>query len=154
PQLPARRDDLLFSIGRAEFGREHFEDAEKAYLEGAHGSEGETRANFLYNAARCAQLLGHDDVAERYLSSAIAAGGKTTRASSALTQRLRIRVQQHRFADALADLRAVQVRFPRAHAVVEAALAYAIGMIAADKPDAGLRELERLRPRLLEKKDV
>src|SRR5262249_31929555 len=32
PQLPAKKDDLLFSIRRAESGREHFEDAEQAYL--------------------------------------------------------------------------------------------------------------------------
>src|SRR5438445_2845688 len=155
PQLPNKKDDLVFSIGRAEFGREHFEDAEKTYLEGAHGtSDGETRANFLYNAARCAQLLGAGARAERDLTNAIAAGGKTTRASSALTLRLRIRVQQHRFAEALADLRAAQSRFGNTHAVVEAALAYAIGMIGAGKPDVALRELERVRPRRLEKKDV
>ena len=52
------------------------------------------KANFLYNAARCAQLLGDDARAERYLTSAIAPGGKTTRASSALTQRLRIRIAE------------------------------------------------------------
>ncbi len=155
PQLPAKKDDLLFSIGRAEFGREHFEDAEKTYLEGAHGtSDGETRANFLYNAARCAQLLGQDARAERYLTNAIAAGGKTTRASSSLTLRLRIRVQQHRFAEALADLKAAQSRFGTTHAAVEAALAYAIGMIGADKAEPALRELERIKPRLLDKKDV
>jgi len=155
PQLPNRKDDLLFSIGRAEFGREHFEDAEKTYLEGAHvTSDGETRANFLYNAARCAQLRGEDAHAERYLTNAIAAGGKTTRASSALTQRLRIRVQQHRFPEALADLKAAQSRFGNTHAVVEATLAYAIGMIGAGKAEVALRELERIRPRRLEKKDV
>jgi soluble lytic murein transglycosylase-like protein len=155
PQLPNKKDDLLFSIGRAEFGREHFEDAEKTYLEGAHGtSDGETRANFLYNAARCAQLLGDDARAERDLTNAIAAGGKTTRASSSLTQRLRIRVQQHRFAEAQADLKAVQSRFGTTHAAVEATVAYAIGMIGAGKPEPALRELERIKPRLLEKKDV
>jgi soluble lytic murein transglycosylase-like protein len=155
PQLPARRDDLLFSIGRADFGRERYEDAEKTYVEGAQGArDGETKANFLYNASRCAQLLGDDARAERYLTSAIAPGGKTTRASSALTQRLRIRIKQKRQAEALADLRAVQKGFPKSHAVVEAALAYAIGTIGLGKPDLALRELERIKKSLLEKKDV
>jgi transglycosylase-like protein with SLT domain len=154
PQLPAKRDDLLFSIGRADFGRERYEDAEKTYVEGAQAAgDGETRANFLYNASRCAQLLGDDARAERQLTSAIAPGGKTTRASSALTQRLRIRIKQKRLAEALADLRAVQKGFPKSHAVVEATLAYAIGAIGLGKPDLGLRELERIRGRLLEKKD-
>jgi soluble lytic murein transglycosylase-like protein len=155
PQLPGKRDDLLFSIGRADFGRERYEDAEKTYVEGAQGArDGETKANFLYNASRCAQLLGDDARAERYLTSAIGPGGKTTRASSALTQRLRIRVKEKRLAAALADLRAVQKGFPKSHAVVEATLAYAIGAIGQGKPDLALRELERIKPRLLEKKDV
>jgi soluble lytic murein transglycosylase-like protein/Tfp pilus assembly protein PilF len=154
-QLPDKRDDLLFSIGRAYFGSERYAEAEKAYLAGARDArDGETRANFLYNAARCAQLLGDDKRAEGYLTRAIVPGGKTTRASSALTQRLRIRVKQHRFAEAQMDLRAVQSRFATAHAVVEATLAYAIGMIGAGRPDPALRELERIKPRLLEKKDV
>ena len=155
PDLPARRDELLFSIGRADFGRERYQEAEKTYLEGAQGARGgEDRANFLYNASRCAQLLGDDARAERYLTSAIQAGGKTTRASSALTQRLRIRIRQKRAAEALADLRAVQKGFPKGHAVVEAALAYAIGTIGLGKPDLALRELERIPGRLLDKKDV
>jgi soluble lytic murein transglycosylase-like protein len=155
PQIQNKRDDLLFSIGRAEFGREHYEDAEKLYLEGAQAaSDGEAKANFLYNAGRCAQLLGDDVRAEKYLTRAIVPGGKTSRASSALTQRLRIRVQKKRFAEAAADLRAVQSRFPKSHAVVEATLAYAIGAIGGGKPALALAELTRLRPKLLEKKDV
>jgi soluble lytic murein transglycosylase-like protein len=155
PQLENKRDDLLFSIGRAEFGREHYEDAEKLYVEGAEGAkDGEVKANFLYNAARCAQLLGDDVRAEKYLTSAIGPGGKTTRASSALTQRLRIRIQKRRFAEAAADLRAVQSRFPKSHAVVEATLAYAIGAIGGGKPALALTELNRLKPKLLEKRDV
>src|SRR4029077_2242033 len=66
PQIQNKRDDLLFSIGRAEFGREHYEDAEKDYVEGAQAArDGETKATFLYNAARCAQLLGDDARAEK-----------------------------------------------------------------------------------------
>jgi len=155
PQLPGKRDDLLFSIGRAEFGREHFEDAEQAFLEGAQGAkDGEAKANFLYNAARCAQLQGDDARAEKDLTSAIAPGGKTTRASSALTQRLRIRMKAKRLAEAQSDLRAVQARFGSTHAVVEAALAYAVGAIGLGRPELALRELDRLKPRLLDKKDV
>jgi soluble lytic murein transglycosylase-like protein len=155
PQLPERKDELLFSIGRADFGREHYEDAERTYLEGAEGAkDGETKANFLYNASRCAQLLGDDARAERQLTRAIPLGGRSTRASSALTQRLRIRVRQKRLGEALADLRTVQSRFPRSHAVVEATLAYAIGVIGAGKPALAPPQLARIKPRLLEKRDV
>jgi soluble lytic murein transglycosylase-like protein len=155
PQIQNKRDDLLFSIGRAEFGREHYEDAEKVYVEGVpEARDGETKATFLYNAARCAQLLGDDVRAEKYLTSAVVPAGKTTRASSVITLRLRIRVQKKRFAEAAADLRAVQARFPKSHAVVEATLAYAIGAIGAGKPALALAELNRIRPKLLEKKDV
>ena len=155
PRLPGKQDDLLFSIGRAYFASERYPEAEKAYLEGASATrDGEMRASFLYQAGRCAQLLGDDERAERYLGQAIAAGGKTTRGSASLTQRARLRARQGRFAEAAADVRAVRARFPRSHAVVEASLGYSIALIGADRRAAALRELELIKPRLLEKRDV
>ncbi len=155
PRLPGKRDDLLFSIGRAYFGQEKYGEAERVYLQGAPGAKnGETRANFLYQASRCAQLLGDDARAEKHLTAAISAGAGTSRGSAALTQRLRMRIRQRRFPEAFADLRAVQKGYPRSHAVVEAALAFAIGSIAAGRNEAAATELERVKPRLLTKADV
>ena len=150
-----KRVDLLYAIGRAHFGAEQYEAAEKRYLEGgAIPSSDEERGNFFYNAARSAQLAGDDARAERHLADAIKAGGKTSRASSALTQRLRIRAKQGRFAEARADLAAVRRTFPRSHALVEASLAYATAMVAAGRNAEALSTLQAIPRRLLEKADV
>ncbi|HUG54831.1 MAG TPA: hypothetical protein VMR21_14575, partial [Vicinamibacteria bacterium] len=155
PLLPAKRDDVLFAIGRADFGRERYADAEATYLEGTKTArDGETRASFYYQASRAAQLVGDDQRAEEHLAKAVAAGGRTTRASAAHTQRLRIRMKQGRYDQAGADLRAVQSRFGKSHAVVEATLAYAIGMIAAGRPQAASRELQRLSAKLIDAKQA
>jgi soluble lytic murein transglycosylase-like protein len=155
PQLPARRDELVFSIGRARFGAERYEEAEKIYLEGAAGSsDAEQKAVFLFHASRCAQLLGDDALAERHLTAAIAAGGKRSKTSAAITQRLRTRTQQQRFAEAAADLRLLKQRFPKDHALLEGALAYATGMIASGRPGDALRELDAVPRRIQQKADV
>ncbi|MGH2900717.1 MAG: hypothetical protein ACRDMZ_18725, partial [Solirubrobacteraceae bacterium] len=152
--LPARADDLLFSIGRAQFGAEQFEAAERTYVQGAAGAkDGETRANFLYHASRCAQLRGDDEAGLRHLGASIAAAGSSERAAVALTQRIRIRLKAKQAALALADLRAVQRRFPRSHSVVDAMLAYSTGLIAAGRNAEALRELEGVKLRLLAKPD-
>ena len=155
PQLPARRDELTFSIGRARFGQERYDEAEKIYLAGAAGSaDAEQKAVFLFHASRCAQLLGDDARAERHMSAAIAAGGKRPKTSPAITQRLRTRARQGRLAEAAADLRLLRERFRKDHAVVEGTLAYATAMVAAGRPAAALRELDAVPRRLLEKADV
>ena len=48
----------------------------------------------------------------------------------------------------------MQRQFGTTHATVEAVLAFGVGAIGAGKTDLGLRELERVKPRLFEKKDV
>ena len=150
-----KRTDLLYSIGRAHFGAEQYEAAEKRYLEGAAlPSSSEERGNFFYNAGRSAQLAGNDARAEKHLAEAIKAGGKTSRASSALTQRLRMRVRSGRLAEAKADLAAVRKTFARSHAAVEAALAYATAMIEAGRHAEGLGALQALPAKLLAKADV
>jgi tetratricopeptide (TPR) repeat protein len=155
PKLPSKQDDLLFSIGRSYFGSERYTEAEKVYLEGADVTkDGELRASFLYQASRCAQLLNDDRRAEGYLGKAIAAGGKTTRGSASLTQRLRLRAREGRFAEAAADLRSVRSLFPKSHAVVEATLGYAVALVGAGRSAAAVRELDLVKPRLLEKRDV
>ena len=150
-----KRTDLLYSIGRAHFGAEQYEAAERRYLEGAAiPSTAEDRGNFFYNAARSAQLAGDDARAERHLADAIRAGGKTSRASSALTQRVRMRVRGGRHAEAKADLAAVRKAFGRSHALVEASLAYATAMIEAGRHSEALSVLQAIPKRLLEKADV
>ena len=155
PLLPARRDELLFSIGRARFSAERYAEAEKIYLDGAAGSsDAEQKAVFFFHASRCAQLLGDDARAERHMTAAIAAGGKKPKTSPALTQRLRTRLRQHRYAEAAADLRLLKQRFPRDHALVEGALAYATAMVAADRPAEAVRQMDALPRRILGKPDT
>jgi soluble lytic murein transglycosylase len=150
-----KREDLLYSIARAHFGAEQYEAAEKRYLEGAAiPSSAEVRGNFFYNAARSAQLAGDDARAERHLAGAIRTGGRTSRASSALTQRLRLRAKQGRYAAAKADLASVRRSFRRSHAVVEASLAYAAAMVAAGRNGEAVATLNAIPKRLLEKADV
>lgn len=75
-RLPARRDDLLFALGRAHFGAERYADAETLYMKGAaQARTGETRATFYYHASRAAQLLGDDTRAEQEMTQAIKAAG-------------------------------------------------------------------------------
>jgi tetratricopeptide (TPR) repeat protein len=155
PFLPARRDELVFSIGRTRFGEERYEEAEKIYLEGAAGTaDAEQKAVFLFHASRCAQLLGDDARAERHMTAAIAAGGKTPRTSPAITQRLRTRAQQGRYAEAAADLRLLRQRFARDHALVEGTLAYATALVAAERPAEAVRQLDALPRRILQKADT
>jgi len=154
PLLPARRDELMFSIGRARFGEERYEEAEKTYLAGAAGSsDPEQKAVFFFHASRCAQLLGDDARAERHMAGAIAVGGKFPKTSAAITQRLRTRLEQNRFAEASSDLRLLRQRFPKDHALVEGALAYATAMITAGRPADGLRELDAVPRRPLQRYD-
>jgi soluble lytic murein transglycosylase-like protein/tetratricopeptide (TPR) repeat protein len=149
------RGELLYSIGRAHFGAEQYEAAERRYLEGAAlPGTAEDRGNFFYNAARSAQLAGDDARAEKHLGDAIRAGARTSRASSALTQRVRLRAKQGRHAEAKKDLAAVRRLFPRSHAVVEASLAYATAMVAAGRNAEALSTLNAIPKRLLDKADV
>lgn len=155
PLLPARRDELTFSIGRARFGEERYAEAEKIYLEGAAGTaDAEQKAVFFFHASRCAQLLGDDDRAERHMTAAIDAGGKLPKTSPAITQRLRTRLAQGRLADAAADLRLLRQRFPKDRALLEGTLAYVTGMVAKGRPTEALRQLDALPRRLVQKQDA
>jgi len=153
--LPGKREEILFAIARVHFAEENYALAESVFLEGAQvAAKGESRANFYYNASRCAQLLGDDARAEQQLGQAIAHGGASTRTSSALTQRARLRAKQKRWDAAIADARAVQRRFANTHATVEATLALALSLFDAGRNEAALRELDGIKPRRLEKAEV
>jgi soluble lytic murein transglycosylase-like protein len=145
-------DDVVFAIGRAYYGDEKFAQAQATYLRGARATKSvPMRTTFLWHAARAAQLQGKDGLAEQLMTQAIAQPVRTPATSAALTQRLRTRVKQRRFADAAADLAAVRKLFPKDHAVVEASLAYAVGMLGAGNAGACVVTLNAIPRNLLDK---
>lgn len=150
-ERPRRSDELLFSIGRAHFAAERYAEAEEVYLRGAaRTADREQKATFYYHASRCAQLLGDDQRGLRHLGAAIAHGGRARPALSALTQRIRTRVDQGRLAEAASDLSALRRRAGRDHAVLEGTLAYAVGAVAAGRDAEALRAFRALPRRIAE----
>jgi soluble lytic murein transglycosylase len=130
--LAPRSDQNTFDLGRAWFGDEKYAQAQQVYQRGAAQTrDAKWKTTFLWHASRAAQLQGNDAAAEQLMTAAIAVPGRFPATSAALTQRLRTRVKQRRFAEAAADLNAIRQQFPKDHAVVEASLAYALGNPAA-----------------------
>jgi soluble lytic murein transglycosylase len=82
------------------------------------------------------------------MTAAIAVPGRFPATSAALTQRLRTRVKQRRFAEAAADLAALRKQFPKDHDVVEGSVAYALG-----NPGATAVTLNSIPPALFDKFD-
>jgi len=156
PAAPAiDRNDLLFSIGRAWFGAEQYANARQTYLRGANETRDlRWKSTFLWHAARAAQLQNDDKSAEQLMTQSIAVPGRFPSTAAALTQRLRTRLKQKRVAEAAADLNAIRAGWPKDHAVVEASLAWAIYMIAADNDGAALGALNAIPRALLDKYDV
>lgn len=149
-RLPLKFDDITFSIGRSQFGNEHFTEALKTYLDGAaRTKDARWRCTFFFHASRAAQLLGDDAQAEKLMTSAIAVPGKFPATSAALTQRIRIRVHQGKEGEAAADLAQLRRLFPKDHAVVDAALAMAVGDVARHRNDQALADLNAIPPALL-----
>jgi soluble lytic murein transglycosylase len=161
PALPDRRDELLFAIGRARFGAEDFAGSERTYLEGvASATDAETRAQFLYHAARAALLQGADARAESHLTRAVStllparsaprvrrgrAARPPVRAALALVQRLRLRVGQKRLADAASDLAVLRRHFPRSESASDGALAYGVALLAQGRNRESLTVLSEVR---------
>jgi soluble lytic murein transglycosylase len=147
--LAPHTDQNTFDLGRSYFGDEKYAQAQQTYLRGAAATrDPKWKATFLFHASRAAQLQGNDGAAERWLTAAIAVPGRFPATSAALTQRLRTRVKQKRFADAAADLAALRRDFPKDHAVVEGSIAYALG-----NPRAALVTLNAIPPALFDKYD-
>jgi len=118
--LAPRSDQNTFDIGRAYFGDEKYAQALQTYQSGAASTKDpKWKATFLFHASRAAQLEGNDAAAEQLMTRAIAVPGRFPATSAALTQRLRTRVKQRRFAEAAADLASLRQLFPKDHAVVE-----------------------------------
>ncbi|HEX3580590.1 MAG TPA: hypothetical protein VH087_02430, partial [Thermoanaerobaculia bacterium] len=153
--LPQKHDDLLFAIGRSQFGAEQFAAARQTYLRGATETKDlRQKAAFFWHASRAAQLLGDDRGAEQLMSQSVAVPVFSDSAVAALTQRMRTRLAQHRIAEANADLVQIRKAAPKEHAVVEASVAYAISMIAVHNNAAALGSLNAIPPKLLTKYDV
>ena len=150
--LPQKHDELQFALGRCYFGNEKYPQAQQTYMAGANATRDmRWKATFLFHASRAAQLQGDDAASERLMTGAIAVPGRFPATTAALTQRMRTRLKQRRFAEAASDLAFIRKNWPRDHAVVEAALGYAIGMLGAGNPGATVVTLNAIPRNLLDK---
>ena len=155
PALPAKHDDILFSIGRSYYGDEKLVEARATYLRGARETrELNQKVTFLWHAARAAQLLGDDQGAELLMTQAIRLPVRNDATAAAITQRMRTRLKQRRGAEASADLQLVRTMFPKDHAVVDASLAYAIAMLGAGNAPVALATLNAVPRNLVTKLDA
>jgi len=151
--VPAN-DDVTFAIGRAYYGDEKFAQAQATYVRGAQQTKSAAmKTTFLWHAARSAQLQGNDKAAEQLMTQAIAVPARSAATAAALTQRLRTRLKQRRFAEAAADLAEMRKLFPKDRALVDASLAYAVGMLGAGNAGACVVTLNAIPRNLLDKFD-
>jgi soluble lytic murein transglycosylase-like protein/tetratricopeptide (TPR) repeat protein len=151
---PARRDDLTFAIGRAHFGAEEYEQAQQIYLRGAaQTADAGQKTQFFWHAARAAQLRNDDATAEKLMTNAIAVRGKFPATTVALTQRIRTRVRQRRLGEAASDLALLKRMAPNDRAVLDASLAYAVGVLGAGNSAAALSVLNAIPNNLLDEYD-
>jgi soluble lytic murein transglycosylase-like protein len=141
PALPAKFDDLQFALGRSYFGDEKYTEAQQVYLRGAAVTKvPEKKAMFLWHAARAAQLRGDDAAAEQLMTQSIAVPGIFPSTKAAITQRIRTRLKRKQIAAAAIDLAFVRKTL-KDRTLLEASLAYAVGMIGAGNPMAALSAL-------------
>ena len=125
-----RIDELQFALGRSHFGAEQYGNAQFVYLRAANTSiDPRMRATFFWHAARAEQLRNEDEIAEMLMTQAIAVKGNFPATLAALTQRLRTRMQQRRFNEALADYTLIKRIAGKDRAFVEASLAFATGSL-------------------------
>jgi soluble lytic murein transglycosylase len=150
--MPQRREELTFAIGRSYFGNEQFAEAQKTYLRGAASTAvPKWKSTFLWHASRAAQLQGDDHAAEALMTQVLALPGRFDATGPAITQRIRTRLKQRRFAEAAADLAFVRKNWPHDHTLVEASLAYAVGMLGAGNNGAAVVTLNSIPRNLLDK---
>ena len=157
--LPSPKASTIFEIGRSYFGAERYAEAQQTYLRAANATNvPNDKAQYLWHAARAAQLRGDDAGAEKLMTQSIALPGRNASQLAALTQRIRLRLKQHRIAAANADYAQLQKIAPHDSNVAGAALAYAsFGMFVPVDPkllDKNERaELAYWRGRALESRD-
>jgi soluble lytic murein transglycosylase len=150
--MPQRREDLTFAIGRSYFGNEQFAQAQQTYLRGAASTAvPKWKATFLWHASRAAQLQGDDRTAEALMTQVLALPGRFDATGPAVTQRIRTRLKQRRFAEVAVDLAFVRKNWPHDHTLVEASLAYALGMLGSGKNGAAVVTLNSIPRNLLDK---
>jgi soluble lytic murein transglycosylase-like protein len=150
--MPQRREDLTFAIGRSYFGNEQFAQAQQTYLRGAASTAvPKWKATFLWHASRAAQLQGDDQTAEALMTQVLALPGRFDSTGPAVTQRIRTRLKQRRFAEAASDMAFVRKNWPRDHTLVEASLAYALSMLGAGNNGAAVVTLNSIPRNLLDK---
>jgi soluble lytic murein transglycosylase len=150
--MPQRREELTFAIGRSYFGNEQFAQAQQTYLRGAASTAvPKWKATFLWHGSRAAQLQGDDRTAEALMTQVLSLPGRFDATGPAVTQRIRTRLKQRRFAEAAADLAFVRKNWPRDHTFVEASLAYALGMLGAGNNGAAVVTLNSIPRNLLDK---
>ncbi len=144
-RLRGHDEEIDFLIGRAYFWSHDWDQAEKVYLAAASRTRSrERKASLLFHAARSAQLRGDDAHAEKLMTRAIAVPGRFSATAAALTQRMRTRLRDHRNAEALHDLKLMFRLFPRSAAVVDAGIAYVVGMVGEEKYDEALRIIPQI----------
>jgi len=142
-------DDLQFALGRSYYGGEKYAEAQNAYMRGAGITKNlSQKATFLWHAARAAQLRNDDATAERLMTETIAVKGTYPATTPAITQRMRTRLKQRRFAEAAADLALLRKLAPNDRALLEGSLAYAAG-----NPAGALPALNSVPPKLLDHYD-
>jgi len=150
--MPQRREELSFAIGRSYFGNEQFVQAQQTYMRGASSTAvPKWKSTFLWHASRAAQLLGNDQTAEQLMTMVIALPGRFDATGPAVTQRIRTRLKQRRFAEAAADMAFVRKNWPHDHTLVEASLAYSLGMLGAGNNGATVVTLNGIPRNLLDK---
>jgi soluble lytic murein transglycosylase-like protein len=155
PQLPAQADELQFALGRSYFGGEQYAKAQETYMRGANTTKDmRWKATFLFHSSRAVQLMGNDASAEGLLTAALAVPGTFPATTSALTQRIRVRVKAKRLAEAASDVVLLRKLAGNDHAIVDGSLAYAVGMLAAGNRTAAAAVLNALPRKLLDPYDV
>src|SRR3954464_8765442 len=90
------------------------------------------------------------------MTQGLALPGRSNPTGPAVTQRIRTRLKQRRFAEAAADLAFVRKNWPTTvsqgrHTLVEASLAYALGMLGAGNNGAAIVTLNSIPRNLLDK---
>ena len=141
-RLPDEQAEIDFAIGRAHFFAEDYASALDAYLRaGQTARKPSEQARSYWHGARAAQLLGDDAEAEALKTRAIAVPGRHEATTAALTGRLRLRVGRGDLAAAHQDLTLLRRLYPHDAALVDGAIAFAMGELAAGRADDALQTL-------------
>ena len=157
--IPNPKPATIFAIGRSYYGAEKYLEAQQTYLRAANAAKTPAeKSQYLWHAARAAQLRGDDAGAEKLMTASIALPGRSPSQIAALTRRIRLRLKQKRIAEATADLAQLRKLAPNSHDIVQAALAFAsAGILVPVEPKLLDRddraELAYWRGRALESRD-